>query len=69
MDWLEGLGLKVTAFYRWVVVKGMVASVVFVLSMVVAILIPDFLVQKLLVFGFGWLGGLAASYLLREAKR
>lgn len=68
MDWLEGLGLKVKAFYLWLVVKGMVATVLFVLSLVVAVIIPDFFVAKVVMFGIGWIAGLVASFLLHEAK-
>jgi len=49
--------------YLWLLVKGSVALAVFVLSVVAAAVIPGFLLQKLLVFGFGWVGGLTARYL------
>lgn len=64
----ERLESSIRRAWLWVKVKGMVASVVFVLSLVVAILIPEFLIGKVVMFGIGWIGGLVASYLLREVK-
>jgi hypothetical protein len=65
----EGLESSIKRVWLWVKVKGMVASIVFVLSMVVAILIPDFLIGKVVMFGIGWIGGLTASYLLQEVRK
>jgi len=55
--------MMIERIYLWLLVKGSVALAVFVLSVVAAAVIPGFLLQKLLVFGFGWVGGLTARYL------
>jgi len=54
---------------RWLLIKGSIAFAVFVLSVLVAAVVPGFLLQKLLVFGFGWAGGLTARYIQRGGNR
>jgi hypothetical protein len=55
--------------YLWLLVKGSVALVVFVFSVVIAAVIPGFLLQKLVIFCLGWVGGLTARYLQRGGNK